>query len=249
MSGPAWALPVSEAWVWAWACTGDFVGLPNSQVLRGLPSKLSGGGLVGLTGNGAGFPWDSCQHGTSNSPWTAESSNSRNRTHQAQSLVIISQTSLVVIVVALTTAMGPAVSIGVRYLNSYLYFTVITEWFSNPGDLNKFWSNQLFLFVLIADMCMLGSRGREVGREWAAGRGSSSWYCWQNVFVHSDFSSWVVWVFLSVCGLFSVWGRFCLFELGILVCFNFNISLFSIGNFESILKSSMLNLTSAAIVT
>lgn len=74
--------------------------------------------------------------------------------HQAQSLVVISPTSLIVIVASLPTPMGPAVSPGVRHLHSYPHFTVITKWLSNPWDLNWFWRKQLFLFVLITDMRM-----------------------------------------------------------------------------------------------
>lgn len=155
-AGGLWPLglgPVSEAWVQAWAWGGELVGLPNSHILRGLPSKLSGARLIELTGNGADFPWDSCQHGTSNFPlelW-------RNQQipeiapHGALRLVI-SPMSLAVIVAEVPTSMGPAVSPGIRYLHSYPHFTVITKWLSNPGDLNWFWRKQLFLFVLITDM-------------------------------------------------------------------------------------------------
>lgn len=44
------------------------MGLPNFQAPRVLPNKQSRGRLVELTGNRAGFLWDSGQHETSSLP-------------------------------------------------------------------------------------------------------------------------------------------------------------------------------------
>ena len=147
--------PISEAWIWAWAWVGELMGLPNSQVLRGLPRKLSGVRLVRLVWNGADFPWDSCQLGTSNSPlnfsWI---SNSRNSTPPSPKFSCNKPNESNFNCCDPCYSYGPSNLPGVRYLHAYPHFTVITKWPCNPGYFNYFWRKQLFLFVFITDMCV-----------------------------------------------------------------------------------------------